>query len=321
VNETAAAALPEREREADGRHYLILGCAGPAGCSILRPHLLFSFLLVPIRKSLGLDEVSLSLPRRLAGGTAWAGSSSAGCGPVGRKSVLSWTILVYFRRHVPHAGWRELRHAARVPDPDRPGRRRRMATGQTLVGETFPRRMRARLAAVMPDRGPAGHRARGARRRFAAPAFMARFGEDWGWRACFFISVLPALLVWCHPKSMPESRRVAGGARRQAGGGAGAAREARAASPRSSPTRPARLFAARPRPRHHRHVRVLVHLLVAPQVPLRPARTLHGKSGVWMLVTAGGRTDRLPHVRISRLARPPLASRATPSSGPWVCSR
>ena len=40
---------------------------------------------------------------------------------------------------------------------------------------------------------------------FAQPALASAFGPDRGWRGCFFLSVLPALLVVVIRRVMPES--------------------------------------------------------------------------------------------------------------------
>ena len=79
------------------------------------------------------------------------------------------------------------------------------ATGQTLVGETFPARMRARFAAVMQTGAPAGIALAAVVGGFVEPFFARAFGPGWGWRACFFVSVLPALLVVVIRRNMPES--------------------------------------------------------------------------------------------------------------------
>jgi predicted MFS family arabinose efflux permease len=40
---------------------------------------------------------------------------------------------------------------------------------------------------------------------FLCPAMLNIFGEEWGWRGCFFLSILPALLVFITRRTMPES--------------------------------------------------------------------------------------------------------------------
>lgn len=79
------------------------------------------------------------------------------------------------------------------------------ATGQTLIGETFPARLRARFAAIMQTGAPLGILLASVVGSFLEPAFVHGFGPGWGWRACFLVSVLPALLVVVIRKHMPES--------------------------------------------------------------------------------------------------------------------
>jgi MFS family permease len=74
-----------------------------------------------------------------------------------------------------------------------------------LVGETFPARMRARFAAVMQTGAPAGIALATLVGAFVEPILARSFGPGWGWRACFFVSVLPAGLVVIIRRLMPES--------------------------------------------------------------------------------------------------------------------
>jgi MFS family permease len=169
--------------------------------------MLFSFLLVPIRRTLGLGEVSLSfllgasLAATAVGGILFGYLADR----FGRKSVLSWTILVYSAGTFlcGMAGSLAALLAFRVITGLGVGGE--WATGQTLVGETFPAKMRARFAAVMQTGAPLGIALAALVGAFAAPAFSSWLGADWGWRACFFVSVLPSLLVVLIRRSMPES--------------------------------------------------------------------------------------------------------------------
>lgn len=169
--------------------------------------MLFSFLLVPIMKSLGLGEGSLSfllgasLAATAAGGILFGYLADR----FGRKSVLSWTILVYSAGTFlcGTAGSFGALLLFRIVTGLGVGGE--WATGQTLVGETFPPKMRARFAAVMQTGAPIGIALAALVGAFAAPAFSSRLGADWGWRACFFLSVLPSLLVVVIRRSMPES--------------------------------------------------------------------------------------------------------------------
>jgi MFS family permease len=169
--------------------------------------MLFSFLVIPIKKTLGLSDASLSL---LLGSTLAATALGGICfgylaDRVGRKKVLSWTILIYslgaFACGFARGAWWLL--VFRIVTGLGVGGE--WATGQTLVGETFPARMRARFAAVMQTGAPLGIALASIVGGFVEPAFARAFGEEWGWRSCFFLAVIPALLVVFIRRSMPES--------------------------------------------------------------------------------------------------------------------
>ena len=123
----------------------------------------------------------------------------------GRKPVLSATILTYsigaFCSGLSPNLWMLL--AFRVVTGLGVGGE--WATGQTLIGETFPAKTRARYAALMQTGAPAGIALATLVGTFAEPLFEQAWGSAWGWRACFLISLLPALLLIFIRRSMPES--------------------------------------------------------------------------------------------------------------------
>ncbi len=189
------------------KHYVILSMAWAGWLFDFYDLMMFSFLLIPIKKSLGLSDASLSL---LLGATL-AATALGGilfghlADRVGRKTVLSWTILIYsigtFACGFARSAWWLL--AFRIMTGLGVGGE--WATGQTLVGETFPARMRARFAAVMQTGAPLGIALASIVGGFVEPALAGRFGAEWGWRGCFFLAVIPALLVVFIRRSMPES--------------------------------------------------------------------------------------------------------------------
>jgi MFS family permease len=71
------------------------------------------------------------------------------------------------------------------------------ATGQTYVGETFPAKMRGKYCAFMQTGAPIGVALASIVGGIIAPMV--------GWRICFFVSILPALLVIFIRKNLPES--------------------------------------------------------------------------------------------------------------------
>lgn len=190
-----------------GRHLVILGMAWAGWLFDFYDLMLLSFLLVPIKRDLGLSnwELSFLLGTTLAATALGGILFGALADRYGRKRVLTWTLLTYsvgtFFCGMSHAFWLFL--IFRVVTGLGVGGE--WATGQTLIGETFPARMRARFAAVMQTGAPLGILLASVVGSFVEPAFVSHFGPDWGWRSCFFISLLPALLVVVIRRYMPES--------------------------------------------------------------------------------------------------------------------
>lgn len=198
--------LNEHERPTR-KHFVILGMSWAGWLFDFYDLMLFSFLLVPIKKTLGLGETSLalllgaSLAATALGGILFGNLADR----FGRKTVLSWTILVYSLGTFMCGFAQSVTWLLVFRVVTGLGVGGEWATGQTLVGETFPARMRARFAAVMQTGAPLGIAVAALVGGFVEPALAARFGEEWGWRGCFFLSVLPALLVVVIRRHMPES--------------------------------------------------------------------------------------------------------------------
>jgi MFS family permease len=207
MEEAAGKGLLNESQKPTGRHYVILGMAWAGWLFDFYDLMLLSFLLVPIKRDLGLTDMELSLIL----GTTLASTAVGGilfgalADRFGRKRVLTWTLLTYSAGTclcgLSHALWLLL--IFRIITGLGVGGE--WATGQTLIGETFPARMRARFAAVMQTGAPLGILLASVVGSFIEPQFVSWFGLDWGWRSCFFVSVLPALLVVVIRKHMPES--------------------------------------------------------------------------------------------------------------------
>ncbi len=198
--------LNECERPT-ARHYTILAMAWAGWLFDFYDLMLFSFLLVPIRKALALSDAQMSLLL----GASLAATALGGllfgwlADRVGRKVVLSATILTYSVGTFCcglSPGLHSLLFFRVVTGLGVGGE---WATGQTLVGETFPARMRARFAAVMQTGAPAGIALAAIVGAFLEPALEGLAGPGLGWRACFLVSVAPAILVVVIRRSMPES--------------------------------------------------------------------------------------------------------------------
>ncbi len=205
-SDPAKALLNEAERPTR-THFLILAMSWAGWLFDFYDLMLFSFLVIPIKKSLALEDASLSL----LVGTTLAATALGGivfgwlADRFGRKTVLSWTIVVYSAGaflcgFAQGAAWLAV---CRIVTGLGVGGE--WATGQTLVGETFPARMRGRFAAVMQTGAPLGIALASVVGGFVQPALASALGPDWGWRGCFFISVVPALLVVIIRRHMPES--------------------------------------------------------------------------------------------------------------------
>ncbi len=190
-----------------GRHLVILFMSWAGWLFDFYDLMLLSFLLVPIKRDLHLGDWELALLL----GTTLAATAVGGivfgvlADRFGRKQVLTWTMLTYsigtFCCGMSHAFWLFL--IFRIVTGLGVGGE--WATGQTLIGETFPAKVRARFAAVMQTGAPLGILLASLVGSFLEPKFVAWFGLDWGWRSCFFVSLLPAILVIFIRKHMPES--------------------------------------------------------------------------------------------------------------------
>jgi MFS family permease len=161
--------------------------------------ILFSFLLIPLGKELRFSRLELSwifgasLAATAVGGVAFGFLSDR----YGRKAILQATILVFSAGTVasglaPNFAWLMLFRVVTGL-----GVGGEWATGQTYVAETFPANVRARYGAIVQTGAPIGVALASVVGGFLAPAI--------GWRACFFVSGLPALLVVVIRRRLPES--------------------------------------------------------------------------------------------------------------------
>ncbi len=183
----------------DRRHFEILAMSWAGWVFDFYDLILFTFLLIPIGKELQLSNIQLSyvlgasLAATAIGGIIFGILSDR----YGRKSVLQWTILTYsigtFLCGFSASLWMLV--VFRIVTGLGVGGE--WATGQTYVGETFPARLRGRYGAMMQTGAPFGIVLASVMGGFVAPVI--------GWKASFFVSVLPALLVVYIRKELPES--------------------------------------------------------------------------------------------------------------------
>lgn len=203
---SAGALLNECERPTR-RHYVILGMSWAGWLFDFYDLMLLMCLAGPIMEDLSFTKKEFSF----IAGTTLAATALGGilfgalADRFGRKRVLTWTMLTYsvgtFLCGMSHVLWAFL--VFRVITGLGVGGE--WATGQTLIGETFHARVRARFAAVMQTGAPLGILLASIVGFFLEPTFASLFGSSWGWRSCFFVSILPALLVVVIRRFMPES--------------------------------------------------------------------------------------------------------------------
>ena len=161
--------------------------------------ILFSFLLGPIGAELGLSRGRLSyvlgasLAATAVGGALFGFLSDH----FGRKRTLQWTILAYSLGTLLCGFAVDLPTLLAFRIVTGLGVGGEWATGQTYVGETFPAPVRGRYGAFMQTGAPLGIALASVVGGFAAPVL--------GWRACFVLSFLPALLVVYIRRALPES--------------------------------------------------------------------------------------------------------------------
>lgn len=161
--------------------------------------ILFSFLLIPIGQELHLSNVMLSyvlgasLAATAIGGVIFGILSDR----YGRRSVLQWTILTYSVGTFLCGVSTSLEMLLLFRIITGLGVGGEWATGQTYIGETFPPHVRGRYGAFMQTGAPFGIVLASIVGGFVAPEI--------GWRLCFFVSFLPAVLVVFIRRRLPES--------------------------------------------------------------------------------------------------------------------
>jgi MFS family permease len=180
-------------------HYTILGLSWAGWLFDFYDLLLYSFLLVPIANELGFDRDQSALVLGVSlGFTALGGIAFGRLADIyGRKSVLQWTIIMYsagtFLSGLADGMWSLL--LARMITAVGVGGE--WATGHTIISETFPAKQRGHYGALMQTGAPLG---------VGLAAIMGTwFAPQFGWRATFMVSALPALIVILIRRHMPES--------------------------------------------------------------------------------------------------------------------
>jgi MFS family permease len=180
-------------------HYRILALTWAGWLFDFYDLILYTFLVAPISAELGLAREAHAVVLGASLGATATGGALFGylADRHGRKAVLQWSILTYSAGTAlcglaPGAG---ALLAARVVTGLGVGGE--WAIGHALLGETVPARLRGRFGALLQTGAPAGVGLAAIVGSFLAPRI--------GWRATFFLSGLPALLVTVTRRALPES--------------------------------------------------------------------------------------------------------------------
>jgi len=191
--------LLSEHKEPSSKHFRILLMSWAGWTFDFYDLILYTFLLIPIKKELLLSDVEVSfvlgasLAATAVGGILFGYLSDK----FGRKNVLQWTILTYsfgtFLSGFAGDIWMLL--IFRIITGLGVGGE--WGTGQTYIGETFPPKVRGKYGAFMQTGAPIGIALASVVGGYVTPLI--------GWRWSFFISVLPALLVVFIRKRLPES--------------------------------------------------------------------------------------------------------------------
>ena len=161
--------------------------------------MLFTFLLIPIVSEFHLSNYMMSYVLGASlGATAIGGIVFGALSDIyGRKKVLQWTIILYSAGTVLCGLSTDIWSLLLFRIITGIGVGGEWATGQTLVNETFPAKVRGRFGSFLETGTSTGIILASIIGGFLAPEI--------GWRICFFISAFPALLIILIRKEMPES--------------------------------------------------------------------------------------------------------------------
>jgi MFS family permease len=177
--------------------------------------ILYTFLIRPISDDLGLSHLDHAHALGLSFAATAVGGIAAGVAAdrVGRRTVVSWTILLYSAGSLLSglANGRAMLFAARAITGLGVGGE--WAAGHALVAETFPPEQRGRAGALLQTGAPVGVGLATLVGTVIAPRV--------GWRACLVGSSATAALAFVARRAMPESDLWLRGGTRRLGAGLG----------------------------------------------------------------------------------------------------
>ncbi len=180
-------------------HYRVLGICWAGWIFDFYDLLLLTNLFVWISGDLNLSSVQFSY----ALGVSLAASAAGGiifgllADRYGRKPVLQLSILIYSLGALLCGFATSLESLILFRIITGLGVGGEWATGQTYIAELFPAQKRGKYASYVQTGAPIGILLASVMGGFIAPII--------GWRACFIVSVLPALFVFFIRRNIPES--------------------------------------------------------------------------------------------------------------------
>jgi len=183
----------------ESKHYQILLMSWAGWVFDFYDLILFTFLLIPIKKELLLTDVEVSFVL----GSSLAATAFGGIifgylsDKFGRKDVLQWTILTFSIGTFFSGFANDMTMLIIFRVITGMGVGGEWGTGQTYIGETFPPKVRGKFGAFMQTGAPIGIALASLVGGYVTPVI--------GWRWSFYISILPALLVVFIRKNLPES--------------------------------------------------------------------------------------------------------------------
>lgn len=199
TNHAPQAGLLCQSERLTATHYRILFMAWAGWIFDFYDLMLYSFLLIEIGEEFHLGHLGLSYILGASLSATALGGVLAGwlSDRFGRKKVLSWTLLTYSAGMFwcgLSSGFIALLVGRTITGVGVGGE---WATGQTYIGETFPAKVRGRYAGLLQTGAPVGVALAALVGGLLAPRI--------GWRWCFLLSAVPALLVLVIRRWLPES--------------------------------------------------------------------------------------------------------------------
>lgn len=180
-------------------HYKIFGLSWAGWVFDFYDLVLFTFLLIPIVSEFHVSNYMISYVLGASlGATAIGGILFGTLSDIfGRKTVLQWTIILYSVGTVLCGLAPDIWSLIIFRIITGIGVGGEWATGQTLVTETFPSKIRGKFGSFLETGTSTGI--------ILASIVGGLIAPEIGWRICFFLSAFPALLVILIRKEMPES--------------------------------------------------------------------------------------------------------------------